>query len=116
MDIVPEEILDYDEILRRGGANHGDEDFALFKCPHCGQVYLLEYEVDTVYLNPRNLSQRKPVIDGSFDCVGCGREVPNDSPWIGRRQDPRFAVTWDDLSASDWRWVTQRTRDAADKA
>ena len=43
---VPEEALDYDEILRRGGANDGDEDFALCKCPHCGRMYLIEYEFD----------------------------------------------------------------------
>jgi DNA-directed RNA polymerase subunit RPC12/RpoP len=112
-DIVPEGVLDYGEILRRGGANFGDEDFALFKCPDCGNVYLLEYEVDTVdtvYLNPLDLSQRVPVSDRSFKCVRCGREVPDDSPWIGRRQDRRFAVAWKDLAASDWKWITQRTR------
>jgi hypothetical protein len=39
-----------------GGANHGDEDFAFFRCPHCRRVYLLEYEVDTVYLDPADLA------------------------------------------------------------
>jgi hypothetical protein len=42
---VPETALDYEEIFARGGRNPGDEDFALFKCPSCGQVYLLDYEV-----------------------------------------------------------------------
>jgi predicted RNA-binding Zn-ribbon protein involved in translation (DUF1610 family) len=110
IDFVPEEDLDYPEIFRRGGANFGDEDFALFKCPGCGHVYLLEYEVDTVYLNPLDLSERKPAFEESFDCVRCGRRVPDDSPWVGSRQDRRFAVSWDELSSSEWRWITERTR------
>ena len=44
-DAVPEEALDYDAILRRGGVNCGDEDFALCKCPHCGCVYKLVYSL-----------------------------------------------------------------------
>jgi hypothetical protein len=51
-DLVPEDAINYDEVFRRGGHNVGDEDFALFKCPNCGRIYLLEYEVDTVYLDP----------------------------------------------------------------
>ena len=38
-------------------ANCGDEDFALCKCPHCGRIYLIEYEVDTIYLDPIDLDQ-----------------------------------------------------------
>jgi predicted RNA-binding Zn-ribbon protein involved in translation (DUF1610 family) len=114
-DLVPEQALDYDEILRRGGANCGDEDFALFKCPNCGQVYLMEYEVDTVYLNPADLSQRVAVYDSSFPCIACGQQVPNDTPWIGRRQDRRFAVTWANLAASGWKWMTQKTRPVHEK-
>jgi hypothetical protein len=52
-DFVPEGAIDYGEVFRRGGHNFGDEDFALFKCPSCGRIYLLEYEVDTVYLDPQ---------------------------------------------------------------
>jgi hypothetical protein len=48
-EFVSEAVIDYAEVFRRGGRNLGDEDFALFKCPKCGRVYLLEYEVDTVY-------------------------------------------------------------------
>lgn len=108
--LVPETTLDYSEIFRRGGKNLGDEDFALFKCPNCGQVYLMEYEVDTVYLNASDLSQRVNVFDSSFDCAACGQRVPDDTPWIGRRQDKRFAVTWEELAASGWKWVSSQTR------
>jgi hypothetical protein len=113
--LVPEQALDYTEIFRRGGKNLGDEDFALFKCPNCGQVYLIEYEVDTVYLNASDLSQRVPVYDSSFGCVACGQQVPDDTPWIGRRQDKRFAVTWTDLAGSEWKWVAQATRPTRDE-
>src|SRR5947199_5152544 len=84
-DAVPEAALDYDEILRRSGANSGDEDFALCKCPHCGRVYLVEYEVDTLYLDPVNLQQRIPINIGisGFQCEGCGGEFPEKTRWIG---------------------------------
>jgi len=57
-NLVPETAIDYEEIFARGGRNLGDEDFALFKCPSCGQIYLLEYEVDTAFLDADDLSRR----------------------------------------------------------
>jgi hypothetical protein len=107
-DLVPESAIDYDEIFRRGGRNHGDEDFALFKCPSCGRIYLLEYEVDTAYLDPDDLSRCANVVECSFDCVRCGRRIPEGEPWIGREAHPRFAVTWAELEASRWSWVARR--------
>lgn len=104
-DSVPETAINYDEVFRRGGRNVGDEDFALFKCPRCGQIYLMEYEVDTVYLDPHDLSRRAPVFNTSFNCVACGQEVPSDEPWIGPKAAPRFQVTWAELEASDWHWA-----------
>jgi hypothetical protein len=68
-DFVPETAIDYEEIFRRGGHNMGDEDFALFKCPNCSHVYLIDYEVDTVYLDGDDLSRRTDVVERSFDCV-----------------------------------------------
>src|SRR5687768_18512016 len=88
-DLVPESAIDYDEIFRRGGRNHGDEDFALFKCPSCGRIYLLEYEVDTAYLDPDDLSRRANVVEDSFDCVGCGQRIPQGEPWSGRSEERR---------------------------
>jgi predicted RNA-binding Zn-ribbon protein involved in translation (DUF1610 family) len=106
-DLVPENAIDYAEVFRRGGRNLGDEDFAVFKCPTCGQVYLLEYEVDTVYLDPNDLSRRLPVHSDTFDCVTCGQRVPDDEPWVGPKASPRFGVTWGELRRSDWRWVAR---------
>jgi hypothetical protein len=106
-DVVPEDAVDYDEIFRRGGRNCGDEDFALFKCPVCGTIYLLEYEVDTVYLDARDLAKRVPVSSQSFTCVGCGTMVPR-GRWGGPKADDRFRVTWGELAASEWVWAARR--------
>jgi hypothetical protein len=115
-DAVPEVAIDSDEILRRGGANCGDEDFALCKCPHCWRVYLIEYEVDTLYLDPIRLDRRLPINIGvsGFMCEGCGRQFPR-TPWIGPRAPESMQVTWQDLRACPWRWVTVQTRNSADE-
>jgi hypothetical protein len=109
-EAVPEEELDYEEILRRGGSNHGDEDFALCRCPHCGRVYLLEYEADTLYTDPDDLSQRVSVFPLDFRCVECGGQFPEAGAWIGPQAPPEMQVTWRQLVLSPWRWVTTRTR------
>ena len=108
-DFVPEEAIDYDEILRRGGQNWGDEDFALFKCPLCGHVYLLEYEVDTVYLDARDLSKRVEVKlpERSFTCLQCAKTVPHGG-WAGPKVSAQFRVTWRELANSEWAWAARR--------
>ena len=106
-DFVPEEAIDYDEVFRRGGRNRGYEDFALFKCPFCQTVYLLEYEVDTVYLDATDLARRADVFNTSFDCVSCGRTMPNDRPWAGPKMPPEFAVSWRELRHSPWAWCVK---------
>lgn len=106
-DFVPEDAIDYDEVFRRGGRNDGDEDFALMRCPRCGHVYLFEYEVDTVYLDGRDLTRRAPVSGTrSFACVGCGEMVPH-GRWAGPKASPDFRVTWRQLATSDWAWAVK---------
>jgi predicted RNA-binding Zn-ribbon protein involved in translation (DUF1610 family) len=114
-DLVPEEAIDYDEVLRRGGANCGDEDFALFKCPHCGRVYLLDYEVDTVFLDPADLSRRQLVFNETFACVSCGQLVPKDEAWIGPRARRAFGVSWSDLTGSGWEWAIRKPTNPAEQ-
>lgn len=111
-DAVPEEALDAAEILCRGGQNHGDEDFALCKCPHCSQVYLVEYEVDTIFLDAHDLSKRPDTFDypHNFTCIACGGRFPETGAWIGSKAPSKMQVTWSELAASPWRWVTQQTR------
>ncbi len=106
-EFVPEQALDTQEVRRRGGANLGDEDFALFKCPRCNRVYLLEHEVDTVYLDPADLSRRADVVNASFACVGCGQKFP-DAAWAGPNAADEYKVTWGLLQASGWSWVARR--------
>ena len=102
---VPEEAIDYEAIFARGGRNHGDEDFALFKCPLCHRIYLLEYEVDTVYLDGTDLSKRvEPAIGASFTCVQCGQSVPRGA-WGGPWAEQRFRVSWSELKGSEWTWA-----------
>jgi hypothetical protein len=114
-DAVPEAAIDYYEILRRGGANCGDEDFALCKCPRCARVYLIEYEVDTLYLDPVDLRLRTAINIGvsEFRCQTCGQDFPSGTPWIGPKAPELMQVTWEDLAGSPWRWITARTRQAS---
>jgi hypothetical protein len=105
---VPESAIDYVAIIERGGANLGDEDFALFKCPTCGFVYLLEYEVDTVYLDGNDLAQRQDVTDPArgFVCISCQKQFPS-GVWAGPRAEEKFLVTWGELQRSPWFWAAR---------
>ena len=108
-DFVREEYVDYDEILRRGGENFGDEDFAFFRCPHCERVYLMDYEVPTIYLDGLDLTKRAELLaDGLFDCIGCRRRIPDDKAWVGENPSPKFRVSWELLGRSDWAWAARK--------
>jgi hypothetical protein len=73
--------------------------------------WTLEYEVDTAYLDGRDLTKRCSVFNCSFDCLGCGRQIPNDLPWIGKKAAEDFQVTWEQLARSDWAWCVPRLRE-----
>lgn len=111
-DEVTESDLDYEEIFRRGGENCGDEDFALLKCPKCTSLYLLEYEVDTLYTDPGDLTVRVPLSSNrqQFCCVNCNATFPENKAWIGKSAHPEMKVCWNDLQHSAWSWITQRSR------
>ncbi len=102
---VPESAINYDEIFRRGGRNLGDEDFTFQKCPRCGQVFLLEYEVGTFYLDHADLTRRA---EDSDTCPACQRpwpEYPGNRPLF---RNPEYFVTWDELDQSGWAWAVAR--------
>ncbi len=111
-EIVPESSIDYDEVFRRGGANCGDEDFALCKCPDCESIYLIEYEVDTIYTSAENLSQREHINIrmSSFVCKSCSLSW-SPGPWIGPDAPATMCVSWNDLASSPWYWITRITRE-----
>jgi hypothetical protein len=102
---IGEGEIDYEKVMSRGGANCGDEDFAVFACPLCRHVYLLEYEVDTAYLDGRDLKKRLSVFNTGFECVACGKEIPGNTAWVGSRAPEKFRVLREELFRSDWRWI-----------
>ena len=108
INYVEEEDLNAIEILARGGANCGDEDFAMFLCPLCEQIYLMDHEFETIYLNANDLSLRS---DGMpFTCIRCGVPTPK-GDWLTA---PEFRVPMTALLASDWAWIV--TPAAMDRA
>jgi hypothetical protein len=111
-DTVPGGALDHHEIFRRGGQNCGNEDYYLCKCPHCGRIYLIEYEAETLFPDPDDLSRRADILSGpKFICEGCGEQFPQGA-WIGPKAPASMRVCWEDLAASPWRWITARTRES----
>ncbi|HEY8474693.1 MAG TPA: hypothetical protein VIL37_18990 [Natronosporangium sp.] len=122
-EVVPESAYDYAEIIRRGGANRTDEDFMLLKCLSCSVLYLYDAEVDTVYTDPDDLSQRQPAGANASEllqCLACGRPIPGHScdshyrslaELLGRarKRCPIFDVTWDEVARSRWSWTIQPT-------
>ena len=90
--------------MRRGGRNFGDEDFALFKCPACWQVYLIDQSADVVYVNPKDVADRVPAERVKEKCVGCGAPLP-EGPLAGPAAPDEVRVTWDQLRATRWGWV-----------
>jgi hypothetical protein len=113
---VPETAINYDAVFQRGGRNLGDEDFSLFKCPNCGRIYLLEYEVDTVYVDGNDLAKRQDVTDPSqsFCCVACQQPMPK-GPWVGPKAKEQFLVTWPELKQSAWSWIATPSRSFGDE-
>jgi len=112
-EFVPEEALDYEEIYKRGGDNYGDEDFALIKCPSCDRIYLMDYEVDTVYLDPDNLASRLWPTSSVMICVECSERFP-DYPWLGPKAPVELKVAWELLESSPWSWIASRSHSQGD--
>jgi hypothetical protein len=52
----------------------GDEDLLPFKCAHCGTLFVLCYECETLYTDLHDLAQRRfPNLD-DYSCPNCSRE------------------------------------------
>ncbi len=116
-----EQDIDAAPIYARGGANCGDENFWVFKCPHCSRVYLGDFEVDTVYLDPADLSRRLDATDPdfAFACEDCGRGVPIQSVWDAYQVAEGYwaesaervacLVTHEIMLRSPWVWCLMRS-------
>jgi hypothetical protein len=108
-EFIKEADLNYDLILKRVGAyTQGDEDFDVFKCPVCNRIYLIEYEADTIFTDPGNLSALQS--GESFSCLSCGYSFPKGEAIIGPKASDKYRVTRSELLASKWSWLlSQRT-------
>lgn len=82
--------LDGTAIFRRLGEVPHDADFYLTACDQCGQQYLVDEEIMTIYLEP-SLQDHALMMDPWPVCRGCG------------------AVDWDLVAATTaqepWRWA-----------
>lgn len=109
---VTERDIDYWEIIRRGRANGGDEDFAFLQCPGCGHIYLIDSEIDTAYLDADDLSRRNGFFSSGdvVYCIGCGRALLSEQIWAALRGDaytdtPGWQVDWEQFQQSPWAWA-----------
>ncbi|MDD2047197.1 hypothetical protein [Pseudomonas putida] len=82
--------------------SYGDEDFDIFNCPICKKIYLIDYEVDSIFLDPENLSE---IFNGDvFLCSFCGFDFTGEVI-IGAAADEKYKVTLEHLMQSDWKWI-----------
>ena len=103
-EFVQEDDLDEELILEKGFRTQGDEDFAVFHCPECKRIYLIEYEGDTLFSDPQDPSKLQ-ALNSSFSCPSCGMLFPPDDAIIGPRANDRYRVTKDELLTSPWSWL-----------
>ncbi len=52
----------------------GDEDLLPFKCAHCGTLFVLCYECETLYTDLHDLMQRRAPNLKDYSCPSCSRE------------------------------------------
>jgi hypothetical protein len=103
-EFVQDADLNYELILEKGFQTQGDEDHAVFNCPVCKRIYLVEYEGDTLFSDPGDPSFLKS-FDCSFSCLSCGHTFSSDEPIIGPKANDRYKVTRHELLASTWSWL-----------
>jgi hypothetical protein len=103
-DSVKKTDLNYDLILKRVAAyTQGDEDFNIFKRPVCNRIDLIEYEAETIFIDPDDLSAVQPA--HSFSCMSCGYLLGKDEPIIGPKANDKYKATRSELLASNWSWL-----------
>lgn len=100
---VNETDIDDGKIIRALGlASYGDEDFAVFKCPECHRIYLIDYEVESIFIDPDNIQAIRS--GGGFTCESCGYRFDR-RIIIGDKADDQFRVTIQALKTSEWCWI-----------
>ena len=114
---ITEADVDYHEVIRRGGANGGDENFAFVRCPTCGYVYVIDSEVDTAFVDASDLSRRVGFysVGDIIPCAGCGKPLLAEQIWAALRGDEgtdAWQVPWEAIRASAWAWAAKRSNGA----
>ncbi len=109
---VTEAEINYRQVIRRGGTSGGDENFAFVRCPSCGQIYLIDHEVDTAYLDANDLSRRVPFHSpgDAIACAQCGEPLLAEQIWAAIRGDTGtldWQVPWEQFQGSGWAWAAR---------
>lgn len=114
-EFIQDDDLDGELILEKGFRTQGDEDFAVFHCPGCKRIYLVEYEGDTLFSDPQDPSVLQS-LDSSISCLSCGTPFSSEEPIIGSRANDRYRVTRDELLTSSWSWLLRSPKGSAGSA
>lgn len=88
-----------------GEHSYGDEDFSIFKCPSCNKIYLIDYEVDTIFSESSDLLVMRN--GTNFRCVCCNYDF-HGKIIIGDKADKCFKVSVDEVNESDWKWIYRK--------
>lgn len=106
-EVVGRNDLDFDAMSRRGWDFDSGSLYALFKCPACDRIHLLDTEWDQVYSDADDAAVGVDATDG-FRCA-CGKDLGT-SLGRGVTPEPGFAVPVALLARSPWRWISPRTQ------
>ncbi|AOR61159.1 hypothetical protein [Pectobacterium parmentieri] len=98
--------IDEDKIIcALGRHSYGDEDFSIFKCPSCNKIYLIDYEVDTIFPDSSNLLIMSN--GTNFRCVCCNYDFQG-KIIIGDKADKCFKASIDEVKESGWKWIFRK--------
>jgi hypothetical protein len=106
-NLFSEDMIDHDEVRRRiPGRN--DEDYDVFKCSPCDTVYLIDYEDDTIFIDPSDYS--KQLSYHRFCCPRCGWQLGNGDIILDPKADAKFRPTAAEVRDSPWAWIVKAVR------
>jgi len=98
--VTEDDINEAKIISELGDNSYKDEDFAFFKCPNCKKIYLMDYEIETLYYDPSDLEE---ITDcNGLVCLDCGYDFEG-KVIIGEKAERIFKVTKDEISDSGWK-------------
>jgi hypothetical protein len=108
MEYVTRRQVNYHAIVAKGGEQCRYGNFAFIRCPSCGTVYLVDYEVDDLYIDPTNLAHRISFVSVGdlVPCQRCPYQLLADDLWSVQKPGyEAWLVPWDVMRASPWAWA-----------